>query len=737
MAKGRGGADGGTELHDLREIAQAPGAGSAEINTILEHIFNFQQCDGYKADGLNAVLRTSNVPDESDAAVCAAINGRYRACPKSFFSGTLVRPGNIGLVLHNGRVEAVPEGRYTLALYRASWIGVFSINENIQQESLTLVRVPRGQVGLAWERKNAILLGEGLHVYNDVAFAFEKLVVISEPHIKHGPLNILRVKKGEYAKVWFSGTGGGLEPKLLREGCHVIDSSLFSFVGRSQVEEMHVSHGALHILQVPKGHVAKVKKENTPELLGEGTHHLESTNFQYEGTANLNDSVIYHGTITVVRVNRGQVGLAWQDNIPLFLEEPGVHSFDTPTFNFVKHASVTDKVIELGTKKIVTVNSGEVAISYDSGELRILHPGRHVIEDAAHKVDGFLPILQKSVRLISAEAGPPRRGAAKEEGSDLLICDTKDLVKVGVRADVFYSIADPEKTIRRVAKEDINTIVLETAIATLTNIIRSTTLNEIAQSKNPSAVSNSGEQVQTAQALGESASAPLFFDKAHDEFLSKLHDDFMARYGIDVTNIRIESFKIMDAELSGNISKQALTTAQTESQLANLAGQTEIATKEQEREAQTRQIKAQAEALATKTEADAKNSALISKSEAEARADQIQKETLAKADAAALVAQAKAEAEAISIKAKAEAEAIELKAEAEAKRAKLLAATPLGAQLSLLSVYGEMAAKSDEGVQKVVYSDLQANNVGLLSMPSLAMLTKDLEGLSSLGGTGA
>jgi len=734
MAKGPRPADGGTELHELREVAQAPGAGSSEMSTILEHIFDFQQCDGYKSEGLGAVLRPSNVPEESDAAVCAAINGRHRACPRGFFTGTLVRPGSIGLVLHNGRVEAVPEGRYTLGLHRASWIGIFSLNERIQKESLTVVRVPRGQVGLAWERKNAILLGEGLHAYNDVAFSFEGLVDISEVHIKHGPLNILRVKKGEYAKVWFSGSGGGLEPKLLREGCHVVDSSLFSFVGRSQVEEMHVSHGALHILQVPKGHVAKVERDNVPELLGEGTHYLESTNFQYAGTASLSDSVIKHGTITVVRVNRGQVGLAWQDNMPLFLEEPGVHSFDTPTFSFVKHASVADKTIELGTKKIVTVNSGEVAISYDSGELRILHPGRHVIDDAAHRVDGFLPILQKSVRLISAEAGPPRKGA---EGSDLLICETKDLVKVGVRSDVFYSIADPEKTIRRVAKEDINTLVLETAIATLTNIIRSTTLNEIAQSKHPSAISTSGEQVQSAQALGEQASAPLFFDKAHDEFLSKLHDDFMSRYGIDVTNIRIESFKIMDTELAGNISKQALTTAQTESQLANLAGQTEIATQEQERDANVRQIRAKAEATALRTQAEAQNAALISKSEAGARADQIQRETMATAEAAALVAQARAEAEAISIRAKAEAEAIELKAEAEAKRAKLLGATPLGAQLSLLGVYGEMAAKSNAGVQKVVYSDLQANNVGLLSMPSLAMLSKDLEGLSALGGAGS
>jgi len=34
------------------------------------------------------------------------------------------------------------------------------------------------------------------------------------------------------------------------------------------------------------------------------------------------------------------------------------------------------------------------------------------------------------------------------DDSDLLVCETKDLVKVGVRADVFYSIVDPEKCIQ-------------------------------------------------------------------------------------------------------------------------------------------------------------------------------------------------------------------------------------------------------------------------------------------------
>merc|ERR1712014_190502 len=123
------------------------------------------------------------------------------------------------------------------------------------------------------------------------------------------------------------------------------------------------------------------------------------------------------------------------------------------------------------------------------------------------------------------------------------------------------------------------------------NIIRSTNLCEIAQSQLSSAQSVDKNKVQTAQALGQ-PSAPLFFDKAHDEFLARLHDDFIERYGIEISNIRVESFKIMDQDLANSISRQAITTAQTENQLSNLKGQTEIATAQEEREARVSQIKA-------------------------------------------------------------------------------------------------------------------------------------------------
>ena len=39
--------------------------------------------------------------------------------------------------------------------------------------------------------------------------------------------------------------------------------------------------------------------------------------------------------------------------------------------------------------------------------------------------------------------------------SDLTACEAKDLVKVGIRADVFYSIEDPEKCINKIDTDEL------------------------------------------------------------------------------------------------------------------------------------------------------------------------------------------------------------------------------------------------------------------------------------------
>eukprot|EP00746_Dinoflagellata_sp_MGD_P069212 gnl/MRDRNA2_/MRDRNA2_28371_c0_seq1.p1 gnl/MRDRNA2_/MRDRNA2_28371_c0~~gnl/MRDRNA2_/MRDRNA2_28371_c0_seq1.p1 ORF type:complete len:798 (+),score=166.15 gnl/MRDRNA2_/MRDRNA2_28371_c0_seq1:99-2492(+) len=694
-----------------------------------------------KADVIsNAGQGSQNMePGQVAQIVCALVNGPLGTCATRNAFGRLVPEGSIRFINHNGKIEAVPPGRWLIGFQRASWGDMVTINEqNIVYENAKVIRVPRGSYGLARDKGDAVILDAGLHVYNDPTFTFERMIDMNTTYIGHGTLHVIRIPKGQYGKIWASSQHGGLIPRLLAEGVHVVDSALFKFEGVTSVQEMHISHGAVNILRVPKGQVVKAIDAGRPELLGEGLHVIDSATFSSNGLASLTDQCITHGTITLLRVNKGEVAAAWHSNEPLLLDTPGRYGYDDSNFVFVRHQSLADKVITLGARKIVMVNAGEVGISYNKGVLQVLEPGRHILEDASHVFDDFLSTQQRILRLTPRVPEQKALMVGRDDNENkglFLVCETKDFVKVGLRADVFYSVANPSLTIQVVKRQEIDELVYETAVATLTNVVRCTALNEVAQNAMPSAVSAKAHQEDAvnAQAVGQ-PSAPLFFDRAHDEFLSKLHDDFQQRYGIEIINIRIENFRIMNDELASNISSQVLKTAETEQQLANLKGQQEIATRDQERIAAVKQISTKAEAEALNTKIAAENNAKISSAEASAKADASAIIERAKAEAEAVRIKAEADAHTIRIKAEAEAHAIDLKAKAEAKRAELLSKTPLGQQLSLAVPYMEMMQKVGESVEKVVYCDSTLQRTGNpFNLPSLQALNSDLQLLNEIG----
>lgn len=683
---------------------------------------------------LQQQLRAGNAVDGDIANIVRLINAGEDTAPvRQNPVGMVVPPGCIRLAESNGRIYAVGPGRWVLKTHLkvagyARWVSNQPMNvtntPKVQQGPLTICRVGPSEVGLAFEHStNPVLLAPGLHVYNEPSFRFDKTVDVKEPYVQHGTFHIVQVKRGNYALVWESPT----QPRILRQGNYVVVSPAFRFEKFIAVEEVYIKHGTIFIIQVPKGHLGKIMENVTPKLLPEGVHMVDHPNFHFEGLELLSSPVIRHGTITRFRVSQGEVGLATWQNEAIFVEIPGTYEVDSPDFIFHGSKSVSSKLLQNGNKKVVTVFSGEVGLSYRAGCLDVLTPGRHIISAADHYFDSFLSTQQVALRLADTTNSSPT--------DDLIVAETKDFVKVGICADIFFSIADAAKTIMRVGKDGVQTLVMETAIGTLTNIIRSTALNEIAQSQNVAeapSMKKTAEDIKLAQATGQ-ASAPFFFDRAHDEFLARLHDDFLDRYGIEITNIRVASCKIMDKELSASISKQALVTAQTQNQLANLKGQTEIATAEQDRQARVAQINAEQEARALQVGTESQNKAQLEKSEAQAKA----KAFIVNQEAEALVARAKAEAEAIRLKAAAEAEGIRTKAKAEAERAELLSRTPLGSQLALLELWSGTVEKSNEGISKVVYCDpsvqFAAGGGNPLSLLGLGQLNGELGKLTSVG----
>jgi len=186
-----------------------------------------------------------------------------------------------------------------------------------------------------------------------------------------------------------------------------------------------------------------------------------------------------------------------------------------------------------------------------------------------------------------------------------------------------------------------------------------------------------------------------------------LHEDFQLRYGVDISNIRIEAFKIMNNDLAEQISKHALTTAQIENEMANLEGMNLISTQKEKTAAEVKNISALADAAAMKTTTDAANKRKIEA--------------------------AMAEGEALTIKATAEAESIKLRAAAEAERAEMIGKTDLGRQEALLTIYSDMVVKSNKGVEKIVYLDPSINRESPFALSTMHNLNDDLHALTKLG----
>jgi len=702
-----------------------------------------------------------SLPTEEDAAVGTHSSSRAIKKKKTLHTGAFgicghtVRPGCISLYTKYETIYAVSEGRWWLIRdFLAKWMGGctnLSLDTNLiktDDNQLLIIRIIEGQVGLITIQGVHHLLDVGTHIFNSGTVKFCGVRTYAEKsYFGHGPYHYLNVPRGKNAKVWAevvdSDGGKSLVPRLIKEGEHFIKSTFFKYVSMINISDEYIGHDSIHILNVVKGCVAKANCDNHPRLFGEGLHIIESPNFSYVGTEIISPEnlCITHGTITILQVPRGKIALSWNHNEPHLIDKPGLYEFNSNNVHFVEFADASSRFIELGSKKVIQVYTGEVGITYDKGHLKVLKNGRHVIDSSTHVFERFLSTKQRSIRLITYGADHKIAKSAGnkiehdfDDESDLLVCETKDLVKVGVRADVFYSISDPEKCIQTLNTEELEDLVRETAVATLTNIIRSTALNQIAQSRQISA--GPGEEVvatdvtavdEAGAAMGAAeeqqvGAVTYFFDRAHDEFMTKLHEDFVTRYGVDIANIRMESLKIMDTELADEIAKNCLTTAHVENQLSNLQGQNLIATQKEQTQADCETIKAKAEARSKETLANAENSRKVEAAKAEAESRKLK-----------TITEAEAVADAILLKARAEAEAIRLKAAAEAERAALLSKTDLGQQQCLFEIYADMVKTSNQGVDKVVYLDPSVNKDSPFALGSLDGLNRDLHSLTQIG----
>jgi hypothetical protein len=284
-----------------------------------------------------------NEDQELTYQIMKIVNIKGLVATKSMWGGTVIAPGEIGVIEHNGNIEVAGRGRWRKLNWRSDWLGIYPLTQNIVVKTLSIIRVNKGEYGLARQGGKAVLLAEGLHCYNDRLFKWEKNVNADQEKIIHGTIDILRVPKGKYGLVQDNNV-----PKIIKSGFYVIDSNYFQYLGSVDMNASHINHQTIHVIRVTKFEIAKLIFNNKPMLLYEGNYLLNSPFLKYIGVEPIDSNVIKHSTITRIRVNNGQIALAWMNNNAMLIDKPKIYTVDNPNFIFEKFVSAQDKMIALG-----------------------------------------------------------------------------------------------------------------------------------------------------------------------------------------------------------------------------------------------------------------------------------------------------------------------------------------------------------------------------------------------------
>jgi regulator of protease activity HflC (stomatin/prohibitin superfamily) len=358
---------------------------------------------------------------------------------------------------------------------------------------------------------------------------------------------------------------------------------------------------------IQEDQVGLIWENSKPKILPPGRHVLLSPFTRMEKIVNITEPHIQHGPIQIINVSEGQlVSIKDSKTGKIELLSAGQHFIYSNTITFQKFIDLNIECNDLGPLKLVRIETGKVGIVYDA--------------------QGSLVILQPGLRLIS----PPNRFKCIESTQQQILelpqitFKAGDNVSLTIKADVFYTVKKPELTFKVV--ENVFQFVKDLAIATLGSIIQNSTLRDAGQTSKRSYAKIKFDQKNVSDnevKTDSSKPSKTFSSKVHDDFLAQLQSHTVSEYGIDVSNIRIETLNIADEKLAQQLSQQAIVSAKTDADLANIDAQNTVRFQTVQAEAEQMKVSAMGRAAALTLEAEAQARATITKAEADSRAREL------------------------------------------------------------------------------------------------------------------
>jgi len=273
---------------------------------------------------------------------------------------------------------------------------------------------------------------------------------------------------------------------------------------------------------------------------------------------------------TTTVIQEGEIGLRQSATGRMVLLPPGRHS-NFPWESYpTEPQSLSNKTIKMGPYQIITVETGYVAKTYNRGRLEILQVGQHLLTDASHTFEGFIPTKQETKKLHQ------------------VIASTSDNVGLTLHADVRYQIEDPETAVTQI--DDIENSIKEIAEISISQIVSHHSLTDFAPAISTANFSSTHESHGIGDVVIE---------------LSRMITEQLSRLGIKLINIGITSWQINDTGLAHELAQGAVVKSQTQSKLMAAENASQVKKIETDAEGNAIITRASAEAKAIKAKGSA------------------------------------------------------------------------------------------------------------------------------------
>jgi regulator of protease activity HflC (stomatin/prohibitin superfamily) len=479
------------------------------------------------------------------------LTGTVVGIPYMIAKATIVQQGQIGFARYmNGQVRLLKPGFHLLGTLFAKVAKHDVTAQLIRNGTMTVVRVPPGKMGLAFDNGNPVLLRAGRHAINRPLFEFKQLVDITDRHIECGSTHIVTVAPDMVALCVVNGVGHVLEP-----GIHRVNNPSFKLMGFNSSTDEHIAVASKHRVIVPSG----------------------------------------------------RLGLALEKGQPICLEPGEIYNIDSPTFEYRGSVDVSQRVITHGSLKVVIVQQGAVGIEYNGGVLNILAPGRHILPDPRQVFAGFLSTGQETLQISSVTSMTSDNvGVEFDAAVTIQVVDASKAVAM-LAGDGPFSIKRVHGNILAKARLALSIIIGNNQL----------NASFKSSSRMSAAPGSDRAPAAEAEAEGDgSGNDPASFKQVvHDvfmkQFATSMHDDC----GVHVSDMSIEDIRITQAELAKAMAKGAV--ARTELDKARVDMEVSRTKADSARIAEITAAEAQARSMQILADSEAARMKVLAQSEAE------------------------------------------------------------------------------------------------------------------------